>query len=234
MPKARVGPENWPTSLPYLSASILSPDVPKDTLSTKALSSPSLEADVATIPPPQTPYSNICITPINDPAHPACGQCGLFTTQVHAPDSFICLYLGLVHSTQAEPSAAFTDRNSHEPKSDYDLSLDRDLGLAIDANNMGNEARFINDYRGIADRPNAEFRDVIVKAKNGKRERGVGVFVKAAKRDKKTKSKRQDDNGISKGAEILVSYGRGFWSARRAEAEEATQATTDASLDGYS
>ena len=84
---------------------------------------------------------------------------------------------------------------------------------------MGNEARFINDYRGIADQPNAEFRDVIVKGQGGKKERGVGVFVKAAKKNKKGKLRKEDEVGIKKGEEILVSYGRGFWSARRAEAE---------------
>ncbi|RMD40560.1 hypothetical protein DV735_g4570, partial [Chaetothyriales sp. CBS 134920] len=96
---------------------------------------------------------------------------------------------------------------------------------------MGNEARFINDYRGVADRPNAEFRDVIVLHNGGnkggsgkKKERGVGVFVKKASKSKASKrkqgSKREDDDvGIRKGEEILVSYGRGFWSARRVEDE---------------
>jgi hypothetical protein len=38
-------------------------------------------------------------------------------------------------------------------KSDYDLWLDRDADLAVDAARMGNEARFINDYRGVPDQP---------------------------------------------------------------------------------
>ncbi|RMZ74907.1 hypothetical protein DV737_g5622, partial [Chaetothyriales sp. CBS 132003] len=187
--KAKSYPDNWPASLPYLSKAIIGPPLSKDILS--------------------TPY----------------GQCGLFTTRGHAPDSFICLYLGLVHDTTAA-AAAGSDKESsslsQHAHSDYDLSLDRELGLAIDAAAMGNEARFINDYRGVADRPNAEFRDVIiVHGKGGKKERGVGVFVKAAKKDGKRrqgqKVKREDDIGIRKGEEILVSYGRGFWSARRME-----------------
>ena len=218
MPKSRIGPENWPSSIPYLSAPVLSRDVPKDILSTQALSSTSLEPSTVTIGTPETPYSNIRITAISDPSHPACGQYGLFTTRVHFPDSFICLYLGLVHSTAADSTAKLPHEADH-PKSDYDLSLDRDLGLAVDAANMGNEARFINDYRGIADRPNAEFRDVIIKVKGGKKERGVGVFVKAAKKDKKGKTRKDSEVGIMKGTEILVSYGRGFWSARRTESE---------------
>ena len=43
----------------------------------------------------------------------------------------------------------------------YDLSLTRHPNpLSIDAAKSGNEARFINDYRGVADRPNAEFREL--------------------------------------------------------------------------
>ena len=220
MPKARGCPDNWPASIPYLSYPILAPDLPRTILSTQALTSPTLEPNAATIPNPQTPYANIRITAIEEAAHPAYQQFGLFATRVHLPDTFICLYLGMVYSTASESivSTDTADSTSH-PKSDYDLSLDRDLGLAVDAATMGNEARFINDYRGIADRPNAEFRDVIVKAKDGKKERGVGVFVKAMKKAKKRKSKKEDGIGIRKGEEIVVSYGRGFWSARRTEAE---------------
>ena len=98
---------------------------------------------------------------------------------------------------------------------------------------MGNEARFINDYRGITSRPNAEFRDVFV-IRNGVKERGVGVFVKAAKEVKGKKGsgngngkgkgegkvgKKAEMSGIAKGEEVLVSYGRGFWCFRREEME---------------
>lgn len=223
MPKSQKVPDNWPATLPYLSMPILAPGVPKDILSTQALHSPSLEPNTITIALPATPYTNIRITPIHDPDHPAFGQCGLFTARAHPPDSFICLYLGLVHqSTSAEPSEK-KPVQEHVPKSDYDLSLDRDLDLAIDAASMGNEARFTNDYRGIADRPNAEFRDVIVRGKGGKKERGVGIFVKAVKKPKKGKARKEDEVGIKKGEEVLVSYGRAFWSARRTEAAEAVE-----------
>jgi hypothetical protein len=222
MPKGKTSkcPDNWPCSMPYLSQPVLAPLVPKEILTTAALTSASLEPGTATIAAPTTPYTNIRITPITDPAHPANGQYGLFATRPHPPDTFICLYLGLVHIDN--PTAPKLPSDTIQPKSDYDLSLDRDLHLAIDAADMGNEARFTNDYRGIVERPNAEFRDVIVKRPGGSRERGVGIFVKAPKRDKKGKSKRVDaaDLGIAKGQEILVSYGRAFWSARRSEAAQ--------------
>lgn len=147
------------------------------------------------------------------------------------------MYLGFVHGTLPTASADHDDKavevvaSATEPKSDYDLSLDREMGLAIDADKMGNEGRFVNDYRGVRDRPNAEFRDVLVKmtgmGKGRGVERGVGVFVKMAKVGKGKGFGRGGrgggggggEEGIKKGEEILVSYGRGFWSSRRIEAE---------------
>jgi len=68
--------------------------------------------------------------------------------------------------------------------------------------------RFINDYRGVAEAPRAEFRDIFVDIGNGKVEKRIGVFVlSAGKSGKRAK-------GIPKGQEILISYGKGFWGAR--------------------
>ncbi|KAM7207298.1 hypothetical protein V8F20_002360 [Naviculisporaceae sp. PSN 640] len=54
-----------------------------------------------------------------------------------------------------------TERLQHE-KSDYDLWLSREADLAVDGEMMGNEARFVNDYRGVPgkERENAELRFV--------------------------------------------------------------------------
>lgn len=95
-----------------------------------------------------------------------------------------------------------------DPGSDYDLSLDAEAGVGIDAGRGGNEARFVNDYRGIeAGGPNAEFREVWVQ--RGKVvEKGMGVFVLGA-----GKSGRRA-RGIGRGREVLVSYGKGFWRLR--------------------
>jgi hypothetical protein len=49
-----------------------------------------------------------------------------------------------------------------EPTLDYDLCFDRRSDgqiLAIDTQDCGNEGRFINDYRGVAVKPNVEFKD---------------------------------------------------------------------------
>lgn len=143
------------------------------------------------------PYSNVKITPIAGTTHPANGQYGLFATQNIPPGSFILSYLGYVHN------GTDTDESS-----DYDLSLDRELGIGVDASKMGNEARFINDYRGVSSGPNAEFRDAYIDLGRGKVEKRVGVYaLRAGKSGKHSR-------GITKGQEILVSYGKGFWSER--------------------
>ena len=111
----------------------------------------------------------------------------------------ILFYIGIVHGNE-----------DTDVTSDYDLSLDRELGLGVDAATAGNEARFINDYRGITDRgPNAEFREVWVETSKGKYEKRMGVFVLPAGKSGKRAA------GIKKGEEILVSYGKGFWNGRR-------------------
>jgi hypothetical protein len=91
--------------------------------------------------------------------------------------------------------------------------LDRDLGIGVDASIMGNEARFINDFRGVSAAPNAEFRDIMVNTSNNRAEKRVGVFVlSAGKSGKRAK-------GINRGQEILVSYGKGFWAQRQSVQE---------------
>ena len=108
-------------------------------------------------------------------------------------------YFGFVHSEEE------TDESSN-----YDLCLDREGGISVDAASMGNEARFINDYRGVpsAAGPNAEFKDTWVKVGKSRVEKCIGVFVLPA-----GKSGKQAV-GIKKGKEILVSYGKGFWKHR--------------------
>ena len=85
------------------------------------------------------------------------------------------------------------------PQSDYDLSLYRfpdGLSVGIDASTTGNEARFVNDYRGIATRPNAAFFDE--KDEGGT----LRMFIRCGTQE------------IKKGEEILVSYGKSWWKAR--------------------
>jgi SET domain-containing protein len=115
-------------------------------------------------------------------------------------------------------------------RSDYDLWLDRDAGVAVDAAAAGNEARFVNDYRGVRARPNAEFRECWDPRVGQK---CMAVFVLPAgkkamaaaagageKGPKKGGAAAAAAAGIAKGEEICVSYGKGFWGKRQAEEEE--------------
>ena len=143
-------PKNWPSSIQYVTSLRYS-----DALSPTQFSTLRTQS-VASIPKPPTQYPNplVKITSITDARHPACGQAGLFAVKDLKPDRFVIEYFGTVHATADADQADGTIKQADpHAASDYDLSLDRYSGLAIDAAIYGNEARFINDYRGIRDRP---------------------------------------------------------------------------------
>jgi hypothetical protein len=191
MPETTHLPKNWPKDVRHISKSIyalsLSSDVRRHIEGTKAN---SIEKTQTTSPTP------VIIRRIDTPTHPAFSQFGLFASCKIHPRTKIIVYCGEIHSdVRAE--------------SDYDLSLCRlpspsavegVLSIGIDAAKMGNEARFINDYRGVqgVERPNAEFREL--------REGGTGEL---------RMSVWSLSEGIKKGEEILVSYGKGWWSSRK-------------------
>jgi len=76
---------------------------------------------------------------------------------------------------------------------------------------MGNEARFVNDYRGIKSKPNAFFEQR--RAADGMLRMSVWSCSEA----------------IKKGDEILVSYGKMWWRARADEPTDGTPADAFAS-----
>jgi hypothetical protein len=204
MPKSQVGltPKNWPSHISYLTTPCYSPTITAPHLSTlRTRPTTSQETPHNT---PKGPCPLVRITTITSPAHPAYGQSGLFASRDLKPGKFILQYLGEIH---APPPSLNNGNPALDPHadSDYDLSLDREKGIAIDADRKGNEARFINDYRGIAERPNAEFKEVW---DGNRKERGMGVWVLG-------EGRRGKGRGLRKGEEILVSYGRGFWGARK-------------------
>jgi len=126
--------------------------------------------------------SLVVVRPVIASSHPAHGQRGLFASKKIPPHTHIIDYVGEVHCD---------DR----PDSDYDLSLYRsqEVNVGVDASVMGNEARFINDFRGIRDRPNAVF----VEGRSPLGELRMSVW--------------SGKDGVDKGEEILVSYGKGWW-----------------------
>ncbi|EWZ39808.1 uncharacterized protein FOBCDRAFT_226069 [Fusarium oxysporum Fo47] len=193
-------PKNWPDGFPYLKAPLHDKSLTPTHI--QALKNkPSAPGGIPIIPSPATttPCNLVKIQPISEPSHPANGQSGLFAAQNLAPGSFILAYLGRVHSGSASST-----------ESDYDLWLDRELDAAVDAANEGNEGRFVNDFRGVGERANAEFRTVWCERWG---ELCVGVWVLGG-------GKKKKGVGIKKGEEILVSYGKGFWGERKAEEYE--------------
>lgn len=193
-------PKGWPQNIRYLSSPSYSKDLSKETVATLK-AKPVNETSVAAS---NGPSSNVSIRAINNSSHPAHGQFGLYASRHLPPDTMILFYIGIVHG-----------RDGTDQSSDYDLSLDRELCVGVDAAKAGNEARFMNDYRGITDKgPNAEFREVWAEIGKGTYERRMGVFVLPAGKSGKRAA------GIKKGEEILVSYGKGFWSERKADSSE--------------
>ncbi|KAK4497703.1 hypothetical protein PRZ48_010356 [Zasmidium cellare] len=217
-PPPTIPPPNWPPEITYLTDQIYTPAVSLE-LRSKLSRSPSdniswikLASDLII-----TPCPLVSITTITDEKHPACGQRGLFAAQHLIPDSFICLYMGEVHCnslSDTDPNSDY-DLNRIETKTDFNPCLDSEIGLSVDASKAGNESRCTNDYRGVAERPNAEFRDCFIQVPSLKRadglrwERRVGIFVLSAGKAGKRKA------GIKAGEEILVSYGKAFWEGRK-------------------
>ena len=141
---------------------------------------------VSAPPPTHSVNPLVRIKLVSDPGHPACGQYGLFAYKKIPPRSHIIDYIGEVHCQERFDS-------------DYDLSLYRSqdgANVGIDAREMGNEARFTNDYRGIQNKPNAEFVDY--------RTTGGELRMSVWSRGEV----------IKKGDEILVSYGKSWWQNR--------------------
>jgi hypothetical protein len=176
-------PSQWPPSVQFITSPRYHNSVPASTR--------TLLTNCATLPPP-THTVNIPLVRIKfvtDPGHPACGQYGLFAHKKIPLRSHIIDYIGQVHCQE-------------RPDSDYDLSLYRSrdgVSVGIDARDMGNESRFINDYRGIQDKPNAEF----VEYRTARGELRISIWSKG--------------EAIKKGDEILVSYGKSWWRNRTNE-----------------
>jgi nuclear pore complex protein Nup98-Nup96 len=213
-------PKNWPSTIPYLSTVHLDSSLTESQIAAfrpSTLPSCTSNQEIYSIPTlcQYSPSSNplVTITPITDPQHPAYGQSGLFAARTLSSGTHILDYTGSLHSCPLpgliSPCAT----------SDYDLAfLSRDLSLAIDSAKMGNEARFINDYHGIAETANAVFEEYFTKVKVKGREcweGRMGIWVDP-----------RAESGIAKGEEVCVSYGRGYWRARRGLGEGWTEMDT--------
>ncbi|KAF9975118.1 hypothetical protein BGZ73_001333 [Actinomortierella ambigua] len=136
-------------------------------------------------PKTQTPLFEIRL--ITSPAsHPALGSHGLFACQALRPGTHLLDYISEVAPDHVA-----------NPDSDHTLYLMRDLNL--DASYKGNQARFVNDFRGIRSQeqgPNLGW-DLYCDRRTGQ----VRMGGKVLKR-------------IRKDEEIVCSYGKAFWRSR--------------------
>ncbi|KAL0950814.1 hypothetical protein HGRIS_007578 [Hohenbuehelia grisea] len=174
-------PRHWPDNVLYIQDCPYHRSVPKHARDF-VLGTPTIKRSRQG----QSGRANVIIRAITSPEHPAFGQYGLFAARKISPDTHIIDYVGEIHCEE-------------RPDSDYDISLHRyqdGLSIGVDASSMGNEARFINDFRGIRPKPNASFAE---------RRNGDGEL---------TMSIRSSKDIIKKGEEILVSYGKSWWRAR--------------------
>ena len=133
---------------------------------------------------------------ISDANHPAYGEYGLYCALPGgaSPGTWLLDYVG--HVTLGE---------DQDKTSDYVSDFGLQSELACDANNFGNEARFLNDFRNTGRYPNVEF--------NTRRDKygelRQGVFVK-----QKKDSKEDGFDGVKMHEELLVSYGKSYWRSR--------------------
>ena len=174
-------PPRWPNTLEYLTEPKYHSSVPpqlRDVLVPRVIDPTRIHAA------PQKPL--VAIQSITEPSHPARGQFGLFAAKKIPPRTFILDYIGEIHC-------------DNRPNSDYDLSLYRSpdhVSVGIDAQFAGDEARFINDYRGVRPKPNALFQE----RRTDTGELRMSVW--------------SGSEPIKKGDELLVSYGKSWWKER--------------------
>jgi len=145
------------------------------------------EADVASLDDLSTrsvQYSSldtVAVRHITAVSHPACGQHGLFAAKYIPPRTRVLDYVGFV-----------TDEDKCSTTSDFIMRLSGTL--SVDAERCGNQARFINDFRRVADKPNVEL--VLSDGPPCSMQVWTGA------------------EGVEAGTELLLSYGKGFWHAR--------------------
>lgn len=188
--------------------------------SPQTLYTTSIQAEIPLIIHPidkETPWDADCFhsTSRNLQSHPSVGSFGLFAGTDIQPNTFIRPYLGVLHTkADADFHSTYDLSLCHDErlrkKDDgvaqdlKHLSLDTDseseqdpTALYLDSRFWGNESRFVNDYRGIASKPNVEFRSFVQReGGSGEETFQMGLFAVRL---------------IRKGQELVINYGKSYW-----------------------
>jgi len=131
------------------------------------------------------PNPKVIIKKIKENRHPCFGQHGLFAAVPLQKGETISNYVGLVSKVS---------KKLFNP-SKYVISMYEENGimLDIDAERIGNETRFLNDYHGIIEEPNVE-----LQVDNDTLTGDIHCFAIAL-------------HEIQVGEELLMDYGEGYW-----------------------
>lgn len=174
----------WPANVEYSNNYVWGADITTELLSKYRPNAPRQR--------PARPCARVKSAVITDSDHPANGEFGLFAAVDLPAGAWVLDYVGAVSLGANE------DRSS-----DYVADFGEESELALDAKSVGNEARFVNDYRNTGRRANVEFK----LRRDSRGELRQGLFV-AAK------------HGITAGEELLISYGKSFWRSRVGSLED--------------
>jgi len=128
--------------------------------------------------------SGVKIIKITKKTHILKGEYGLFATKIWKTFDIIGQYTGQIVTPDIE--GIYVANMFNDTYKD-------DLRYSVNAEIMGNETRYINDYRGIKDKPNCKFIKTYIE--------GLPVIAVVVIID------------INKGDEILTDYGDDYWDA---------------------
>lgn len=162
-------PKNWPTDVAYRSSLVYSD-----------LEDIERNQEDTTIP-------GIQIEPIQDVSHPCFGELAVFATKDFAKEHTFGPYAGDVIPVQA--------LNDSHGRGKYHMKFGVDDEFMVDAENVGNELRFVNDFRDVpgVSAPNVQF---IMR-----REPMTGTLMIVLIAIKE----------VLKGNELLCDYGKAYW-----------------------
>jgi hypothetical protein len=186
----------WPTNVIFSNEYKWDDRIPHEI---KELYCPSLQSQPRRQQRSNRRSNKVYIQKIHNPAHPAYGQYGLYCAIDHAkPGTWLLDYIGHV-----------TLGDHQNNTSDYICDFGTQCELSCDALLLGNESRYINDFRNTGHYPNVEFN--LRRDANG--DLRQGVYVRQVK-DMVRRGGGVTFDGIHRDEELLISYGKNYWRSR--------------------